>query len=311
MAWRLRGFCAEETLSMTLPTLSCCLTFDVDGMSAWIGSLKTRNPSMISRGEFTITGTRRVLALLARHDVRGTFCVPGHTVCAYPDLIREIVDQGHEVGHHGWVHENPADFDLAGERQILERGLEAFARVGAQPTGYRSPAWDFSENTVTLLEEFGFVYDSSCMGDDFNPYYLRKGDVVATDAPYRFGTLTGIVELPVSWGLDDYPAFETIPGINPGYSAPSAVEEIWYGDFAYAHEHCPGGIFTLTMHPEFIGRGHRIAMLDRLIARFRNLDGVRFTTLGDYAGKWRQANPVEAWKAANPLRTGAGAIERL
>ncbi|PEQ14671.1 polysaccharide deacetylase [Novosphingobium sp. PC22D] len=294
-----------------MPRLSCCLTFDVDGMSAWIGTLKTRNPSMISRGEFTITGTRRVLQLLRRHDLQASFFVPGHTICAYPDLIREIADAGHEIGHHGWVHENPADFEREGERIVLERGLAAMERIGVRPVGYRSPAWDFSPNTVPLLNEYCFLYDSSCMGDDFNPYYLRAGDEFSSDEPYRFGALTPLVELPVSWGLDDYPAFETIPGINRGYSPPSAVEEIWEGDFAYAHEHCPQGIFTLTMHPEFIGRGHRIAMLERLIERFSRRDGVRFSSLAAYADKWRTANPLAEWREANPLRAGSGAIETL
>jgi hypothetical protein len=133
------------------------------------------------------------------------------------------------------------------------------------------------------LVELGFLYDSSRMGDDFNPYYLRKDDRWSADEPYTFGPLTDLVELPVTWGLDDFPPFETLMGINPGQSAPSAVEEIWYGDFEFALKNCPGGIYTLTMHPEFIGRGHRILMLERLIQRFKGHSGVRFSTLRDYA----------------------------
>ena len=291
--------------------LTVCLTFDVDGPSAWIGSMKSNNPSMISRGEFTVVATPRVLDLLRRYDVPGTFCVPGHTVCAFPDLIRAIKDAGHEIGHHGWVHENPADFDRAGEKRVLELGLEALGMIGVRPEGYRSPAWCFSENTVELLQEFGFLYDSSCMGADFNPYYLRKNDAWTRDAPYRFGPTTDLVEMPVTWGLDDFPVFEHVAGINAGNSAPSAVEEIWSQDFDYALTRCPGGVYILTMHPEFIGRGHRILLLERLIERFRACDGVRFTTLGDYARRWKAQNPLEAWKAANPLRTGKNSIATL
>ena len=296
---------------MAEPRLTVCLTFDVDGMSSWIGSFKSRNPSMISRGEFTLVATPRVLHLLKRLDIPGTFCVPGHTVCAFPDLIRAIKDGGHEIGHHGWVHENPADFDRAGEHRVLTLGFEALDRIGVRPVGYRSPAWNFSENTLELLQEFGFEYESSCMGHDFYPYYLRQGDRWTLDMPYQFGTVTDLIELPVTWGLDDYPAFEYIPGGNPGYSAPSAVEEIWWQDFEYALQTCPGGIYVLTMHPEFIGRGHRIMLLERLIRRFKDCDDVGFATMGQYAAEWRKANPRQDWMARNTLRTGQGSISSL
>jgi peptidoglycan-N-acetylglucosamine deacetylase len=291
--------------------LTVCLTFDVDGPSAWIGSAKSRNPSMISRGEFTVVATPRVLQLLHKYEVPGTFCVPGHTVCAFPDLIRAIRDGGHEVGHHGWVHEDPAAFDRGGERRNLELGLEALAIVKVRPTGYRSPAWSFSENTVELLQEFGFEYDSSCMGNDFHPYYLRKNDRWTQDGPYHFGPTTKLLELPVTWGLDDYPVFEHVAAVNAGNSAPSAVEEVWWGDFSYALQNCSDGVYILTMHPEFIGRGHRIMLLERLIQRFQACEGVRFSTLGDYARSWIAANPLEDWVRDNPLRTGLGSIQTL
>jgi peptidoglycan/xylan/chitin deacetylase (PgdA/CDA1 family) len=91
-------------------------------------------------------------------------------VYAYPELVRRIREPGHELGHHGWVHENPQKFDRDGERRNLERGFEAFDKVvGERPRGYRSPAWDFSQNTIDLLREFGFEYDPSCMGNDLYP----------------------------------------------------------------------------------------------------------------------------------------------
>jgi peptidoglycan/xylan/chitin deacetylase (PgdA/CDA1 family) len=293
--------------------LTVCLSFDVDGMSSWIVTLKSQNPSMISRGEFTCVATPRVLRLLRKYDIKGTFFVPGHTACAFPDMVREIADEGHEIGHHGWVHENPASFGEADERRILERALRALEKgAGVRgPLGYRSPAWDFSKSTVKLLVELGFLYDSSCMGDDFNPYYLRRDDRWSADEPYVFGPLTDLVELPVTWGLDDFPPFETLMGINPGQSAPSAVEEIWYGDFEFALKNCPSGIYTLTMHPEFIGRGHRILMLERLVQRFKGHSGVRFSTLRDYAAAWKAAHPRETWAHAHPFRVGAGSITSL
>jgi len=271
--------------------LSCAITFDFDAMSVWIGSLRSNNPSMISRGEFGAVAVPRLLDLLKRHRMRTTWCVPGHTALAYPDLVRRIRDEGHEIAHHGWVHENPAALDEASERRVLERGFEALAEVaGVLPRGYRSPAWDLSPRSIGLLLEYGFEWDSSLMGSDFHPYWVRSGDRWSADEPYVFGEETRLVELPVTWGLDDFPPFEFILGSNTGLSAPSKVEEIWRGDFDWAYANCPGGIYILTLHPQVIGRGHRMLMLERLIRHFAAHDGVVFEPLGEYARRWAEKN---------------------
>jgi len=288
------------------PRLSCCLTFDFDGMSVWIGSMKSNNPSMISRGEFGATAVPRILDLVGRHNILTTFFVPGHTALAFPDLVKRIADEGHEIGHHGWVHENPADFDESGERLNLERGFEALDKAaGVRPVGYRSPAADFSVNTVDLLIEHDFLYDTSCGAHDFYPYYLRTGDSWSPDGPYKFGEPKDLVEIPFTWGLDDFPQFEFVMGTISGLSAPSAVEEIWRDDFEYAYENCPGGVYDLTMHPQVIGRGHRIKMLERLIEHFKSHDGVVFETMSSYAQRWKEENPLSRWSRENPAQRGA------
>lgn len=281
--------------------LTCCLTFDFDAMSVWIGSYRSSNPSEISRGEFGAVAIPRILELLQRRSIRATFCIPGHTALAWPDLVRAIHDAGHEIAHHGWVHENPADFDEAGERRNLERGFEALDEAcGVRPVGYRSPAWDFSERTADLLEEFGFLYDSSLMGDDFTPYYVRTGDKAPATEPYEFGTHLDIVELPVTWGLDDFPYFE-LDDSGGGLKPASHVEEIWRQEFTWAHTHVPGGIYNLTMHPQVIGRGHRLMMLERLIEFFCEHDGVVFDTLAGYARHWARHNPLADWVRGGSL----------
>jgi len=294
---------------MATRDLSCCITFDFDGMSSWIGSGKSNNPSMISRGQFGEIAIPRILDLLARFKIRSSFALPGHTAYAFPDTVEKIKNHGHEIVHHGWVHENPADFDEAGERHVIEQALTALQRVaGVRPLGYRSPSWDVSERTVDLLIEYGFEYDSSFMGHDFYPYYLRKGDKWSLDSAYKFGETTGLVELPVTWSLDDFPVSEFVMGVNAGLQPPSAIEENWRGDFDYAYSHCKGGIFTLTLHPQTIGRGNRLLMLERLLEYFTAHDGVVFEAMGDYAARWKTANPVEQWKIANAEYTGARAI---
>lgn len=274
-----------------------CLTFDFDAISLWIGSFGATSPSVISRGEFGPVGVERILALLARNGIQGTFFVPGHTADTYPDSVRAIVAAGHEIGHHGYLHENPAALaSVAEEEAILARGLASLERVaGVRPVGYRSPSWDNSAHTVELLLAHDFRYESSLMGNDFTPYWCRVGDTLGPDGQYRFGTESGLVELPVSWLLDDFPHFEYVRVDNrvyPGLSAPTKVEEIWQQEFEYMYREVDGGVFTLTMHPQVIGRGHRMLMLERLIAFLARHDGVRFTTLAQAAAEFRSGNGV-------------------
>jgi peptidoglycan/xylan/chitin deacetylase (PgdA/CDA1 family) len=276
-------------------------------MSNWIGSLGATDPATVTRGEFDIIGVQRILRLLAKHEIEATFFVPGFTICAYPDLVRKIDAAGHELAHHGWIHESPRQFDRAGERDNLLRGIEVLERVaGRRPRGYRSPGWEFSANTISLLLEEGFRYDSGLMADDFYPYYVRDGDVVSTTGPYIFGETTDLVEIPVSYTLNDWTLFEFAADVNAGLASPSHVLEIWQGDFDYMTAECPDGVYVLTMHPQVIGRGHRMAMLERLITHMA--DRARFSSMAAFAERWRAENPLEAWKQANPMRTGAGAL---
>jgi peptidoglycan-N-acetylglucosamine deacetylase len=289
---------------MSEPRLSVCLSFDFDAMSVWIAG--TDNPATISRGEFGAVAIPRILELLSRHGARATFFVPGHTALAYPFLVREIHAAGHELGHHGWVHENPAGLDPAAEREVFRRGLDALEQVaGVRPAGYRSPAADFSRATIDVLVEHGMSYDSSCSGSDFTPYYLRQGDRWSKDGPYVFGEPCDIVELPFSWILDDFPHMEFEVGWSTEQSPPAAVREIWQGEFDYAYDHAPGGVFGLCMHPQVIGRGHRLRMLDDLMAHMGGRDGVVFEPLGDYAERWRAANPLERWRASDAVHARA------
>jgi peptidoglycan-N-acetylglucosamine deacetylase len=292
---------------------SVCLTFDPDGTSIWVGTFASKNPSMISRGEFDVAvGVPRVLDLLKRNDIKATFFIPGHVICAYPDTVKAIRDGGHEIGHHGFFHENPASLDRQGEKDILDRGLEVMQRVaGVRPKGYRSPAWDLSPHSIELLRDAGFVYDTSCMANDFYSYYLRTGDKWGPSELYQFGKVSELVEMPITWLLDDFIVFEHIWGSQEGLRRPRDIEELWREEFDYGHANCPGGVITLTMHPQVIGRGSRINMLQRLIDHFRAQDGVVFETLSSAAERWKSENPLEEWKAKNPIYTGVNAITKL
>jgi peptidoglycan/xylan/chitin deacetylase (PgdA/CDA1 family) len=287
---------------MTAPRLSVCLTFDFDALSPWAHEMANGNMAAMSRGEFGAVAVPRILALLERHEVPATFFIPGHTALAYPQVVREIRDAGHEIGHHGFVHEPLSELAPEREREILRRGLDALDTVaGVRPLGYRAPNVDVSGNTVDILLEHGFRYDASFSGSDFEPYYLRHGDRFPADGPYEFGETVDLVGIPFSWGLSDFQYFEFVPGIAVRQDTPSAVYEIWHGELAWAHAHVPGGVYDLTMHPQAIGRGHRLVMVERLIEAAKALDGTVFERLGDYAARWRELHPLAEWLAGAPV----------
>lgn len=275
--------------------IQVCLSFDFDAMSSWIAGYRTMSPNALSRGEFGRVGALRLLDLLRDYDLPATWFVPGHTVEAFPSVAGRIVADGHEVGHHGYCHEDPRTLELAEERAVMAKGTERIrALAGEPPCGYRCPSGSFSPNTLRLLVENGFLYDSSMMADDFSPYYCRVDHRAPIDAPYDFGREVDLVEVPFSWHLDDHPYFEHIRskrGINPGLADPSRVYEVWAGDFDYLCNRLGAGVYTLTLHPQVIGRGHRMLMLERLIEHMRSADGVRFTTMGEFVRKWKETHP--------------------
>jgi peptidoglycan/xylan/chitin deacetylase (PgdA/CDA1 family) len=270
------------------PRLTVALTFDHDAISD--GVRRGDGPMLISRGEFgPRVGVPRILALLERHAIPATFFVPGHTQATFPDSVAAIVAAGHELGCHGWAHEDLATLRVVEERDVMARSFEAIDRAaGRPPRGFRAPYWSLSPETLAIAAELGFRYDSSLMSDDVHLSRVRVGDRHDTSRSV-LGAPGPLVEVPISWALDDWPHFEPgESGVGP-MSAASKVEEIWAGELRYAWEHEPGGVLTVTMHPEAIGRGHRMAMLERFIALARSLDGVVFDRLDRVVDGWLAA----------------------
>jgi peptidoglycan-N-acetylglucosamine deacetylase len=277
---------------MADPRLTIALTFDHDAISSEVG--RGDGPVLRSRGEFgPRVGAPRILELLEREAIPSTWFVPGHTIVTFPDSVAAVAAGGHEIACHGWAHEDLARLDPGAERRVMERSIEAVTDAsGRAPRGFRAPYWSLGEGTLELATELGLVYDSSLMADDVRLHRVRRGDIHDARTGSRLGSPGPLVEVPVSWALDDWSHFEPGDnGVGP-MSAPSKVEEIWLAELRFAWERESGGVLTLTMHPEAIGRGHRLLMLERFIAVARALDGVVFDRLDRLVARWAAANPL-------------------
>ena len=274
-----------------------CLTFDFDAMSGFISRGMT-SPSPISRGEFGANvGAARILALLKKYDIAASWYIPGHTLETYPEQCERVFSAGHEIGHHGWTHVPPAQLSREEEEQGLERANEQIRRLtGRRARGYRSPSWDLSPHSVELLLKHGFAYDSSMMADDYLPYRVRQGDVIELERPAVFGRATQLIELPVSWTLDDYPHFEfvrTPTSILQGLMNAHGVLQNWVDDFMYLRHNLEWGIITYTFHPFVIGRGHRMTVLEKLLRGLIE-GGAQFRTMEDAATLYDHRFPMPA-----------------
>ena len=254
------------------------LTFDVDGPSSSINRNPNavNMPSLLSMGDYgPEVAMPRILDLLDSHNIKASFFIPGYIAETHEGLVKETVRRGHEIGHHGYMHEPPATLNAEQELEVLEKGVSILERIsGKRPVGYRSPAWELSQRSLEYLASLGFMYDSSLMGDD---------------APYHMDTPKGrLVELPIHWLLDDAPHFAFAPALKRfgPLESPDRVYQSWKAEFDGLYRY--GRSFHLTMHPYVIGRPGRLLMLERLISYIRTLPNVPFMRAVDVAELWSQ-----------------------
>ena len=216
-------------------------------------------------------GVPRILDVLSRHEISATFFVPAVTALLHPDEQRRVIDLGHEIAIHGWIHELNSILPYETEKDLMFRSAETLEKItGVRPVGLRTPSWDFSPNTLQIERELELLYDSSLFADD-DPYELVE-----------HGEPTGIVELPVEWIRDDAVYFNMarFDGLRP-YTPPTAVFDIFKREFDGAKEE--SGLFVLTMHPHVIGYRSRIWILDNLIDHMKTSGDVWFATHADIA----------------------------
>ena len=258
------------------------LSFDADHETFEMGS-GGQAMGRLAWGEFgRRVGVPRILALLERHAVPASFFVPAVSALIDPDEPRRIAAAGHEIGVHGWIHENNSLLDYDTERGLMLRARDTLARLsGRDPVGLRSANWDTSPNTVRIVSEMGLLYDSSLMADE-EPYELLLD-----------GVPTGVVEIPVEWLRDDavYLLFNRNPATRP-YTTPEGVLEIFRREFDAAYE--DGSVFQLVMHPFVIGYRSRIRFLDEIIRHACARGGDWFATHAEVAAYARDHSPTES-----------------
>jgi peptidoglycan-N-acetylglucosamine deacetylase len=269
--------------------LAVALGADFDAQSLWMAD-NNISPSFLSRGEFGAeVGLPRLLEVFRKYKIRATCCTPTHTMLTFPKQVEAILKDGHEIGAHGVFHEKILTLGPERERELMELQLEVHQRViGRHPRGYRSPSWDFSQITLSLLEEFGFEWDSSLMGRDFEPYHPRPV-LIDYEKGNQFGPPSPILEFPVSWYLDDFPFVEFYPSVGlPGSTSAGMLFDRWKDAFDYAYAHVPNGVYILTVHPQTIGRAQHIMMFERLIQHMCEQSGVWFASLSDVYDCWKE-----------------------
>lgn len=272
-----------------------CISFDFDAISGFIARGMT-SPTPISRGEFGPVAVPRILSMLREFDVPSTWFIPGHTLASFPLESQLVIDAGHEIAHHGWTHQPPNDLSREEEEEGLVRANEQIkALTGQYARGYRSPSWDLSPASVELLLKHSFLYESSMMGHDYLPYRVRQGDVIELTKPAQWGRTTPLIELPISWTLDDFPHFEYLRTKNyvmPGLMNANGVLDNWLSEFAYFKRSMEWGVLTFTFHPFVIGRGHRMMILEKLLAELAK-GGATFVTMEQAAMIYQEKFPFQ------------------
>ena len=254
-------------------TSAACFSVDVDAHSPWLWANRGKPTEMLGQLELRRFGPRtglwRIVDLLERYGIKGSFYVPGVVAEDFPDILPRLTEAGHEVGLHGYYHEIVSEISDQQFTEALERSLELFqAQTGAKPAGFRSPAWEMTPHMLAEVARHG-LYDSSLMGQD-QPY-----------------TINGVCELPVQWTIDDAIYFKFMGGGVDKWppSPPGPVLDGWLDEWRVLHRY--GGLFMLTVHDWISGRPQRIALLERLLDTITAESEVWFTTAAEIAAHHR------------------------
>ncbi|CAG7986168.1 unnamed protein product [Penicillium olsonii] len=278
---------------------------DADAVAGWLGSYGGEDsPNDISRGIWGATiGTQRMLKLFDKHNIKTTWFIPSHTLESFPEDMAAVRDAGHEIGLHGYTHENPAEMTIEQQRDVLDKTFRLLADfAGKPPRGSVAPWWETSEEGAQLLLDYGLEYDHSLSHHDCQSYYLRTGDqwtkidytkkAEEWMKPLVHGKKTGLVEIPGNWYIDDLPPMMFIKSApnSHGFVNPRDVEDIWRDHFDYFYREYDEFVFPISIHPDVSGRPHVLLMHERLIEYFKSHEGVEFVTMEEVCDDFKSKN---------------------
>ncbi|KIW55412.1 hypothetical protein PV05_07695 [Exophiala xenobiotica] len=290
---------------------------DVDAVAGWLGSYHGEDSvNDISRGIFAGTvGTQRLLAMFKKHDIKTTWFIPGHSLESFPEDMAAVRDAGHEIGLHGYSHENPSDMTEEQQKIVLDKTFRLLTEFcGKPPKGSVAPWWETSAEGARLLLDYGIEYDHSLSHHDCQAYWLRTGDTwTKIDyskhpdhwmKPLVKGKETGLVEIPGNWYIDDLPPMMFIKKApnSHGFVNPRDVEDIWRDHFDYMYREYDEFIFPISIHPDVSGRPHVILMHERLIEHFKKHEGVEFVPMVEMSNAFKAKNqyPAGAYLPQDP-----------
>jgi len=284
----------------------CSFGVDVDAVAGWLGSYGGEDsPDDISRGLFAgEVGSPRLLKLFERFGIKTTWFIPGHSIETFPEQMQAVAAAGHEIGIHGYSHENPIEMTPEQEEIVLDKCIDLVASLsGRRPTGYVAPWWEFSPVSNELLLKKGIKYDHSLMHKDYEPYYVRVGDtwtkINYAKQPQEWmqplvrGRETDLIEIPASWYLDDLPPMMFIKKApnSHGFVNPYDIEAIWREQFDWVYREMDYAVFPITIHPDVSGRPQVLMMLERLYNHIIRHPGVRFLTMDQIADDFARRRP--------------------
>jgi len=290
-------------------TIRAMFGVDVDAVAGWLGSYGGQDsPSDIQRGVFAAeVGVPRLLRLFDRYGLRTSWFVPGHSIESFPEQVDAILAGGHEIGAHGYSHENPVAMTEEQEADVLGRSVDLIEQVsGRRPRGYVAPWWEMSAATARLLLEQGFRYDHSQLYGDFLPSYARVGDswtkvdytrpAAEWMKPLVRGPAIDLVEIAANWYVDDLPPMMFVKSSpnSHGFVNPREIETLWRDQFDWVYRELDEAVFPLTIHPDVSGRPQVLLMLERLIEYISGHSGVTWTTMEEVAEEFRAAHPFTA-----------------
>jgi peptidoglycan/xylan/chitin deacetylase (PgdA/CDA1 family) len=262
-----------------------------------------------------------MLKLFDKYGLRTTWFIPGHSIETFPKQMKMVADAGHEIGLHGYSHENPVAMTPAQEEAVLVKSMALVEELaGREPRGYVAPWWELSAATVGLLLKNGIKYDHSRMDNDFHPFYARVGDTwtkidYSKNAeewmkPLVRGEETDLVEIGANWYVDDLPPMMFIKKApnSHGFVNPRDLEEIWRDQFDWVYREYDYAVFPITIHPDVSGRPQVLLMLERMIEHINGHDGVTWATFEEIAddfvrryprgGEARPESIMETWQGS-------------